>query len=123
VLRAYAECDLVVFASTYEGFGMPIIEANAIGRVVVTSNCRPMCDVAGSAACLVDPYDPLSIREGVCRVITHAEYRDALIQRGYDNVARFRAAEIAVQYADIYRGVLNGKVPGPSATDKVRHVG
>lgn len=44
---AYIESDLVVFVSLAEGFGMPIIEANAIGRPVVTSRIAPMCDVSG----------------------------------------------------------------------------
>ena len=55
VLSRYAECHVVSFASTMEGFGMPILEANAVGRPVVTSNRSSMPEVAGNAACLVDP--------------------------------------------------------------------
>ena len=57
--------DILSFVSTYEGFGMPIVEANAIGRVVVTSNVLSMPEVAGNAAHLVDPFDVNSIREGI----------------------------------------------------------
>ena len=44
---------------------MPIIEANAVGRPVITSNVSSMPEVAGDAACLVDPFDQQSIRQGV----------------------------------------------------------
>ena len=106
VIEKYRECDMVVFASIYEGFGMPIIEANATGRPVVTSNIGPMPGVAGLAACLVDPFDSSSIREGIVRVIEDADYRNCLVAQGYENVKRFQADVIAAQYADLYREVF-----------------
>ena len=106
VVERYRRCDLVVFASLYEGFGMPIVEANATGRPVVTSNLGPMPEVAGQAACLVDPYDPASIRGGVLRVINDAAYREQLVANGFENVKRFRAEVVAAQYAALYRQVL-----------------
>ena len=47
ILKAYERADIVLFVSLSEGFGMPVIEANAIGRPVITSNISPMKDVAG----------------------------------------------------------------------------
>src|ERR1039457_1051746 len=89
VIEKYRQCDLVVFASIYEGFGMPIVEANATGRPVVTSNIGSMPEVAGTAACLVDPFDCASIREGILRVIEDADYRNNLVAQGYENAKRF----------------------------------
>jgi glycosyltransferase involved in cell wall biosynthesis len=103
----YRGCDIVVFASTYEGFGMPIIEGNATGRPVVTSNIGPMPEVAGSAACLVDPLDSSSIRQGILRVINDPAYRDCLIAQGFENVKRFSPEAIAAQYTAVYREVLS----------------
>ena len=103
VVAKYRECDMVIFVSIYEGFGMPIVEANATGRPVVTSNIAPMSAVAGAAACLVDPYNPSSIREGVLRVINDNAYRSHLITQGFENIKRFRAEVVAAQYADLYR--------------------
>ena len=103
VVERYRNCDLVVFASLYEGFGLPIVEANATGRPVVTSNIAPMPEVAGRAACLVDPFDCSSIRAGITRIIEDAGYRDQLISAGFENVKRFRADVIAAQYAELYR--------------------
>lgn len=103
IVAEYRECDMVVFASTYEGFGLPIVEANAVGRPVVTSNLLSMPEIAGAAACLVDPYDVESIRQGVLRVIRDADYRRSLIDAGFQNVHRFRPETIAAQYAELYR--------------------
>jgi len=107
VVQRYRDCDVVVFASTYEGFGMPILEGNGTGRAVVTSNVCSMPEVAGSAACLVDPFDSSSIREGILRVIKDCDYRNHLIAQGFENVKRFRADAIAAQYAALYQEVLS----------------
>jgi glycosyltransferase involved in cell wall biosynthesis len=103
----YCLADLLVFASTYEGFGLPIVEANAIGRPVVTSNLYSMPEVAGDAACLVDPYDVQSIRGGITRMIEDTDYREKRVAAGFRNVERFRPAAIAGQYAALYRALIN----------------
>lgn len=105
LLEQYIVCDVVVFASTYEGFGMPIIEAQAVGRPVVTSDLPPMADVAGRGACLVDPLQVESIRAGIERVLKDEAYRTKLIDTGYRNVERFRATSVANQYAACYREI------------------
>lgn len=107
--RAYAECDLLLFASTYEGFGLPIVEANVVGRPVVTGNTASMPEVAGDAACLVDPFDIASIRGGVLRVLADAGYREELVARGFENARRFAAPVIAERMAQIYRAVATGR--------------
>jgi glycosyltransferase involved in cell wall biosynthesis len=105
LLHAYEEADVVSFASTYEGFGMPILEAQAVGRPVVTSDLLSMPEVAGEAACLVDPYDVRSIRAGIERVVGDDAYRDELVRRGFENVKRFDPQVIAEAYLGIYRRV------------------
>jgi glycosyltransferase involved in cell wall biosynthesis len=109
IVEAYRCSDMVIFASTYEGFGMPIIEANVTGRPVITSNICSMPEVAGDAACLVDPLDVESIREGVLQVINDAKYREQLIQNGFRNARRYMPELIAQQYAELYRELSKGK--------------
>ena len=107
LLEKFRQCDIVTFASTYEGFGLPIVEANAIGRPVVTSNAASMPEVAGEAAVLVDPHDPASIRQGILNIIEDSHFRDELIAKGYRNAARFSSAAIAARYLNLYDELLH----------------
>ena len=105
VLELYQKCDLLAFVSTYEGFGLPILEAQATGRPVITSRATSMPEVAGDGACLVDPHDVNSIREGIRRVINDPEYREELISKGCKNAERFKPEIIAERYAELYREI------------------
>jgi len=98
----YCDCDIVCFPSTFEGFGMPIIEGQATGRVILTSNIEPMKDVSGGAAILVDPYVVDSIKEGLLRIINDDDNRDELIHRGFINAEKYNASIIAQNYQKIY---------------------
>lgn len=102
LVEVYQKCDLLVFASIYEGFGLPILEAQAVGRPVVTSNCSSMPEAAGEGALLVDPESPQSIRQAVQRIIGDADLRERLVQAGFDNVARYRPQLIARCYEAVY---------------------
>ena len=102
IVREYERSDMLAFVSTYEGFGLPILEANAVGRPVITGNILSMPEVSGKAACLVDPYRIEDIRAGILRVIDDDAYREQLIAYGRENVKRFSARTIAKQYALLY---------------------
>lgn len=108
VLKEYQDCDMLVFASTYEGFGLPILEAQATGRPVVTSNIMSMPEVAGDGACLVDPYNITAIRQGLLKVINDTFYRNALVRNGFENVKRFQPKKIAAQYVELYEQIIKG---------------
>ena len=108
IIRQYVRADLVLFASTYEGFGMPIVEAQRVGRPVVTSAVSSMPEVAGDGACLVDPLSVESIRAGILKVIQDAEYRSHIIECGFLNARRFDANAIAQQYLELYRRLMGG---------------
>lgn len=108
MVARYTGCDLLAFPSVYEGFGMPIAEAQAVERPVVTSNLSSMPEVAGDGACLVDPYDVADIRRGILRVIGDREYREKLVAAGRENCRRFEAARVAGLYAELYDRVAAG---------------
>lgn len=109
IIKKYEECDILSLVSTYEGFGMPIIEANAVGRPVITSNLLSMPEVAGNAACIVDPYNIAEIRNGIIRIINDDEYRNDLIEKGFENAKRFDATYISSMYYNLYKHLLNKK--------------
>jgi glycosyltransferase involved in cell wall biosynthesis len=102
VVRQYQKADMVVFTSKYEGFGLPIVEANGIGRPIITSNLASMPEVAGDAALIVDPFNIDEIREAIRKIINDVEFRNDLIENGKRNVKRFKPREIAQKYADFY---------------------
>ena len=106
VVALYAACDLVVFVSTYEGFGLPILEAQAIGRPVLTSDISPMREIAGGGALLVNPFDVDDIRSGLHRLIEDAGLRQELVKAGFQNVRHYSATSVASQYAELYREVV-----------------
>ena len=105
IVEQYINCDIVSFVSTYEGFGMPIVEANATGRVVITSNLFSMPEVASNAAHIVDPYNIVDIKEGFLRIINDADYREGLIKKGLKNCKRFDGDEIANKYLQLYQKI------------------
>jgi glycosyltransferase involved in cell wall biosynthesis len=102
---AYEEADVLLFCSTLEGFGMPIIEAQTVGRVVVTSSISSMPDVAGIGAIFVDPLSITDIRRAIERVLNDDDYRKQLINNGLENIKRFNPETVARQYADLYERV------------------
>jgi glycosyltransferase involved in cell wall biosynthesis len=103
LLEAYRQCDALVFVSLFEGFGLPVLEAQATGRPVVTSDRSAMPEVAGGSALLVDPEDVAAIRAAVVRLLGEPALREELVARGWENVERFRAAAVAARYEAIYR--------------------
>jgi glycosyltransferase involved in cell wall biosynthesis len=105
LVEAYRRCDMVVFASLYEGFGLPILEAQAMGRPVITSNFGAMREAAGDGALLVDPYSVEAIRDAVLRIKREPALREDLIAKGLRNAERFRAEAVAERYAEVYREI------------------
>ena len=103
IVEEYRNSDIVLFASTYEGFGVPILEAQSTGRPVITSNIAPMTEVAAEgSAVFVDPFDVESIRGGVLKIMNAPELARKLVAAGLENTKRFAPEKIAAEYAALY---------------------
>ncbi|MEQ9063213.1 MAG: glycosyltransferase [Vicingaceae bacterium] len=103
LIQAYRDCDILSFVSTIEGFGLPIIEAQATGRVVITSKVTSMPEIAGRGAHLVDPFDLDDIRNGFLKLMNDESYRNQLVEAGLKNIGRFELEKISLQYLELYK--------------------
>lgn len=105
ILQRYEQADILSLASTYEGFGMPILEAQAVGRAVITSKLFSMPEVAGDAAVMVNPHEVNEIRKGLEKIIYDDVFRTDMINRGFQNIKRFDPDFIAEQYLNLYKKI------------------
>ena len=107
LLDLYAAATLVTFASSYEGFGLPIVEAQAVGRPVITSRCCSLPEVAGDGALFVQPGDVCELRSAILLLLYEPSLAQHLVERGRRNVARFSLERIAAEYFSLYESLLN----------------
>lgn len=104
-LRALYENSLgLVFPSLYEGFGLPILEAQEAGCPVLTANVSSMPEVAGGGALVVDPLDV----NAIASAFRYLEFEDAsgLIESGYKNVSRFSWRKASAETLDALKATL-----------------
>lgn len=104
----YAIADVLVYPSLDEGFGLPVLEAMALGTPVVTSGVSALPEVVGEAALLVDPYDVDGIADAVTQVLTRPRLAERLRQAGRARAKQFTWRKAGEQHIEAYRQVLNG---------------
>jgi glycosyltransferase involved in cell wall biosynthesis len=103
ILEALYNCAVaLVYPSTFEGFGWPIIEAHACGCPVICSNSGPMPEAAGEAGLFHDVHDEEGFAADLLRLTDSAE-RATWSEKGVRNAARFSADKMVGHYIDIYR--------------------
>lgn len=98
---------VMAFISSYEGFGLPIIEAMAVGTPVITSNVSSMPEIAGDAAILVSPLQLEEISEALEKVIQNPEIRAKMIALGYDNAKKYSWKQSGEKLASLCSKLLN----------------
>ena len=106
IIQEYNKADIISFCSEYEGFGMPIIEANATGRAVITSNLPPMTEIGGKAAYYVNPFNVDNIRQNIIKIINDDKTRNEHIVLGLENTKRFSLSNIVAQYKELYNSIV-----------------
>lgn len=112
-LRAlYAGALALLFPSLEEGFGWPIVEAQACGCPVITSARPPMSDVAGAAAILVDPADAASAAAAIAARADELEEPEGLRQAGFANVRNYSTEHAIDAYCGVYRELISASRTG-----------
>lgn len=100
--KLLSAAEVFVFPSFFEGFGMPVVEAQACGAPVVTSNTTSLPEAAGAGAGLVAPENIAEIKAAVERILTSEELRAQLKKKGIENARRFRWDNSARRILEIF---------------------
>lgn len=106
VVRVMNLAGCLIFVSYYEGFGLPILEAQACSTPVLTSIASSMPEIAGKGAFLANPEIPLDIASGL-KMIEQPEYREKLIWEGFKNLKRFSWEKTAIGTMKVYKDALS----------------
>jgi len=102
-----AAARALVLPSFAEGFGLPVLEAQAAGTPVACSDLPALREAAGDAAVFFDPHDAVSIAEALGALLGDEEKRDFLRKRGRERAAQFTWSRVAERTAGIYESVLS----------------
>jgi glycosyltransferase involved in cell wall biosynthesis len=109
LVQFYGACELFVFPSFYEGFGLPILEAMACGRAVASSNTTAMPEVADAAGILFDPGSTVQMARAIRDVLLNPELRARLERLGSHRASLFSWERAAERTLDVYARVAGGR--------------
>ncbi len=120
LVQFYGACDLFVFPSFYEGFGLPILEAMACGRAVASSNTTAMPEVADAAGLLFDPSSTEQMVRAIRDVLLDPELRARLERLGSHRASLFSWERAAERTLEVYARVAGGKAQAMRASVRTR---
>ncbi len=105
LVAAYYAADALVLPSTYEGFGVPALEAMATGLPIVTSGAGGLAEAVGDAALVVDP-EPDGLAAAVARVLSEPALRRTLVERGRARTAAYTWGAVVAKLRGVYAELL-----------------
>lgn len=101
----YTKADVFVYPSHYEGFGLPVLEAMTLGTPVVSANTSSLPEVAGDAAIMINPDDPVSLAEAILQVVSDSCLRHELVRKGKEQARLFSWEKTAKATLQAYRSL------------------
>jgi glycosyltransferase involved in cell wall biosynthesis len=108
LLQLYNACDLSVFPTFYEGFGLPALESMACGRAVTCSNTTSLPEVVDGAAILFDPYSTDEMVRALADLLLDAELRARMERLGLQRAAHFSWQRAAERTLEVFQEVAEG---------------
>ncbi len=93
--------DIFLFPTFYEGFGLPVLEAQSVGVPVVAGNNSSIPEIAGDSALLVNPNNAEEIADAAYKLISEENLKNAIIKKGYENVKRFSWAKCSAEISKL----------------------
>jgi glycosyltransferase involved in cell wall biosynthesis len=106
LIALYSACDAFIFPSFSEGFGWPLIEAQACGAPVIASNVAPLPEVTGGAAIHKNPKSAMDFVNAFL-TLENKEIRNDLIKKGFENIFRFSNGKMIQEYLELHDSYLN----------------
>lgn len=106
LVALYSACEAFIFPSLSEGFGWPLIEAQACGTPVIASNLEPMPEVSGNTAIHVNPHDAKGFAKALLSLNT-TDKRNEIINSGFENIKRFHISKVIDAYVTIHKDETN----------------
>lgn len=106
----YSLCDVFLYPSLRESFGIPMLEAMRCGVPVITSNTSSMPEVSGDGAYIIDPYKPEEITEAIFKIQGDEKLRQSLCEKGLKRSAYFSWKNMAANVLKIYQEVYSKKL-------------
>lgn len=98
----YNLCSFFIYPSLYEGFGLPVLEAMACGKAVITSNVSSLPEIVDNVGLLVNPYNAEELYQAMARLIEDASLREDFGKRGLERSKVFSWDKLAKETIDIY---------------------
>lgn len=98
----YSQCDVFLYPSIRESFGIPMLEAMSCNAPVITSNTSSMPEVSGGAAHIINPYNSEEITQGLMEIMTNEAYRKSLSSKGLEQSKQFSWLNMAKDYLKLY---------------------
>lgn len=102
----YTQCEIFLYPSLRESFGIPMLEAMGCGVAVITSNTSSMPEVSGNAAFIVDPYKPEEITNAIIEINSNKVLKNDLIEKGLKQAEKFSWKNMAIEVLDLYKEVF-----------------
>lgn len=107
LFKIYNQGKMLLFPSLYEGFGLPIIEAQRFKVPVITSNISPMKEIVKDSALLVDPKNIGDIKKKILKLKNNKKLLKEIIKKGYLNSSRYKLSLSRIKYFNLYKKIFD----------------